>query len=155
MKLGKLFSGVALAAVLILAAGAAQAADSSLTPEQRDRVQRIIDDNYAAMDANRDALDEKRARLAEEMANPNPDSATIERLSREIGELRGKMLAARAKIRAELAKNGVTAAPYAPNRGEPGDGPRYYSRGYHHGGYHHDGYHHSGRGYWRGGCPCY
>ena len=159
MKLhGKIF-GLALAAILLAGmAGVANAAQygdrSGLTPEQRRIAQEVFDRNYAAMESTRQALTEKRAQLDEEMASENPDGAVIERLSREIGELRGKMLAARANARAELAKDGLSTDLYSP--GAPRERVRPDQdvwRG-HHGYYGHYGHRGPrGGGHWRGG-PC-
>ena len=94
----------------------------------------------------------ERAQLDEEMASEDPDPATIERLSREIGELRGKMLAARATARSELAKNGLSAdlyAPDAPRKRQSRGNEVWQGQGWHHGGHHGP----RGGGYWRGG-PC-
>lgn len=160
MKFSGKVCGLALAALVLAGmTGFAEAAQpgnrGGLTPEQRQLAEEIFNENYAAMTATRQALTEKRAQLDEEMASADPDPAAIERLSREIGELRGKMLAARASARAELAKNGLSTdlyAPASPRRGQSRDQGVWYG----HGGYYgHRGGHHGprGGGHWRGG-PC-
>ena len=157
----KALSLVLAALVLAGCAGFAQAAPngnaSGMSQEQRLLAQEIINRNYQAMEATRQALTEKRAQLDEEMASANPNAAAIENLSREIGELRGKMLAARAGARAELAKNGLATDAYAPKAQRQ---PRYRDQDYDRGdGYWHHGdrgRHHGprGHGYWRCG-PCW
>lgn len=117
-----------------------------LTPDQMDAARKIFKDNYAAMDETRQALAEKRAELNALLASPTPDRVRVESLSREIGELRGKMLANRVEVRNELEKNGLPGDFYAPNAA-----PR---RGYYEGPevWHHRGGHHGGPRGWRGGC---
>lgn len=114
-------------------------------------LQKIFNDNYADMNATRQALTEKRAQLDAELASPNPDRNKIESLSREIGDLRGKMLSARAQVRAELAKKGLPANPYGPGDYGWGDNPEVWQGQ----GWHHRAPRHHGGGGWgmRGGCP--
>lgn len=121
-----------------------------LTPEQMEKARKIFTDNYAGMESTRQALAAKRAELAAQLDSPAPDRAKIESLSREIGELRGKMLSARAEVRSSLAKEGLPADFYGPNAPQRGyeDGPAW-----HHGhGRHHDGG--WGRGWHRGWGGC-
>lgn len=84
-------------------------------------------------------LDAKFAQLDNELASPNPDRKMIEALSREIGELRGKELSARA---------GQGSRPYYNNGygyGPCGYGPCGYYRG---NGWHHGGHYRGGHGCW-------
>lgn len=74
-------------------------------------------------------IESKMIELDNEMASPNPNRGKIESLSKQIGELRGKELSARA------GQGGRAYSDY---------GRRGYHRGY---GWHHGGYHHG-----RGGC---
>ncbi len=162
-NISKLFSVFAL--VCLLAPGFAMAAPANapngypgygpgLTPEQAEMARQIFNDNYAKMDATRKALTAKRAELDAELASQNPDTARIESLSREIGELRGRMLSGRVNVRSQLESQGLPTDYYAPrpedyNYAPPPPPP---ARGWHHGrGY---GYHHGGRGGWGcwGGC---
>lgn len=135
-----------------------------LSPEQMRQAQKIFDENFASMDATRQELAAKRAELNALLASPNPDRGKIERLSADIGQLRGKMLAARADVRAKLQQQGLPADFYGPN------GPRGWGygpnpgwgcpgmmwdnghRGWHgyRGGPWHHGPRHGGRGH--GGC---
>lgn len=117
-----------------------------LTPEQMEAARQIFNNNFASMDTTRQALAAKRAELNSVLASPQPDGAKIESLSREIGELRGKMLAARAEVRSQLARNGLPTDFYGPE----GEGPDNRAFGPRHG-YHHPRH----RGYQRGGCGCW
>lgn len=140
---------------LLFAAGQGQAAGfygpgadnynaPQANPGQADAAREIIDSNYAKLGGTLEALAAKRDELDALLASPNPDGARIESLSREIGELRGKVLAARAQIRSQLAQKGLSPNFLGSNRADPDDnyGPR---------GYHHNRRHHGGMGY--RGCP--
>ncbi|MBD5642181.1 MAG: periplasmic heavy metal sensor [Desulfovibrio sp.] len=125
----------------------AQPYGQALTPEQQAQARQIFTENYVSLQNTREELAYKRQLLDQQLASPNPDSATIEKLSREIGELRGKMLAGRVAVRSQLEQQGLPPDCFGPC-GDPGyAGPRYYHNGWG-GGYHHGGRH--GRG--RGGC---
>lgn len=170
----KRITTLALAAILALgAAGAAEAANGrdyrpdayaypGLSPEQEAAARKLHTESLAGTTALRDALRAKRAELDAQLASPDPDKDKIESLSRDIGELRGKLMAARVDLRARLAKEGIPAEAYGPApQGRPGpgySGPGYgpcwgpdghgYGYGYHHG---RRGGHHGGYGP-RGGC---
>ena len=177
--LSKRITTLALAGILALGvAGAAEAANGrdyrpdayaypGLSPEQQATAQKLHSESLAGTNALRDALRAKRAELDAQLASPEPDKGKIESLSRDIGELRGKLMAARVDLRAKLAKEGIPADAYAapapqgrpgPGYGGPGYGPGYgpcggpdghgYGYGYHHG---RRGGHHGGYGP-RGGC---
>lgn len=136
-----------------------------LSPEQMQEAQKIFTDNYASMTATRQELAAKRAELNALLASPAPDRGQIERLSTEIGQLRGKMLAARADVRAQLQAKGLPADFYGP-RGPAGNGgpnpgwgcpgmmwdngPGWHGNGPR-GPWHH-GPRHGGRGHGHGGC---
>ena len=78
-----------------------------LTQEQHDGIQKLNQDFMANTLGLRQALMVKKAELNAQLISPTPDTAKVESLSREIGELRGKLLAARLNHKAELAKLGV------------------------------------------------
>lgn len=100
---------------------------NNYTPEQWAEAQRIFEESNAGMATVRQELASKREILDRELAQPNPDPRTIEKLSREIGELRGKMLAARVNARNRLAERGLPADCYGPcNRGYYGGGWSHY-----------------------------
>lgn len=82
--------------------------------EQWAEARRIFDETNAGMTTTRQELASKREILDRELAKPNPDAGTIEKLSREIGELRGRMLSARATARSRLAERGLPADCYGP-----------------------------------------
>lgn len=124
-----------------------------LTPQQMEQARKIFDNNYQAMSETRELLNAKRAQLKAVMAQPNPDKSQIETLSREIGELRGKILAARVDVRNQLSSQGLPKdffGPNAPRRGEWDNGPEKMPGP---GWRHHRGWHNGwpGGGYW--GCP--
>ncbi|WP_165078713.1 MULTISPECIES: periplasmic heavy metal sensor [unclassified Desulfovibrio] len=192
----KKLTTLALAAILALGmAGAAQAAGRDYRPdaqayqaypglstEQQAKAKKIHDETVAATSETREKLRAKRAELDAQLASPEPDKDKIESLSREIGELRGKLMAARVDLRAKLAKEGIPAEAYeaapgprngfGPGNGGPANaGPGYgpapcwgpnggYGYGYHHGrrgGHHRGGWGGNwGGGYApQGGCGCW
>ncbi|MDE6734914.1 MAG: periplasmic heavy metal sensor [Desulfovibrio sp.] len=189
----KKLTTLALAAILALGmAGAAQAAGRDYRPdaqaypgmsaEQQTKAKKIHDETVAATSETREKLRAKRAELDAQLASPEPDKDKIESLSREIGELRGKLMAARVDLRAKLAKEGIPTEAFEPAPGPrngfgPGNGPANagpgygpgpcwgpnggYGYGYHHGrrgGHHRGGW---GGGNWgggyapMGGCGCW
>lgn len=110
------------------------------TPEQWAQAQQIYAESNASMEPLLQELGSKMEILDRELATPNPDPATIEKLSREIGELRGKMLNAQASARTRLAERGLPPNYYGGWQGPyPQNGwDRYYNGGYRP--YHHHGY---------------
>lgn len=126
-----------------------------MNPQQMEMAREIISRNFADMDSTRQTLAAKRQELDAHLASPNPDPARIESLSREIGELRGKMLAARAQIRSQLAQKGLSPdflGPDAPEGPDNFGGPQGYyphNRSWHRGWGHHRGH---GAPYGCGGC---
>lgn len=159
---------LALAAILVLGlAGLAQARghgdwdggpryNAPLSQEQEDKAQQIFSSHYEKTEAIRQALITKRAELQAQMVSNSPDKAKIESLSREIGELRGKMLAARTELRTQLDKQGLPMGGYGMGSGY-GMGHSGYAMG--HGGYGmgHGGYGmgHGGRGHGGGYGGCW
>ena len=94
--------------------------NQQLTPQQMEQVKKIFDDNYVATNDIRQLLRKKRNELDSLLYAPDPDKDRIEALSREIGELRGKILAARIDARAQLAKEGLPADAFGPGAPAPG-----------------------------------
>lgn len=153
---------------LLFTGGAAQAAgfngpgprggdnqgwNQSLTPQQRQQAEKIFTENFSSMDETRQLLAQKRQQLDSELASDNPDPALIEALSREIGDLRGKMLAARVKVRSQLSEQGLPRDFYGPGGPRPRKGkqrgPEVWHGGRH--GHGHDrGYGYGMMGPWRG-----
>lgn len=84
-----------------------------ITPEQNSAAQKLLKENWNATSATREALSSKYAEMNALLNSENPDTARIESLSREIGELRGKMLESRVKVRSELAKLGLPSDYYS------------------------------------------
>lgn len=94
-----------------------------LTQEQRDAVHKLTQDFMDKTLGVRQALIVRKAELKAQLISPTPDVAKVENLSREIGELRGKMLSARLAYRAELARLGL------PMKGCPMTGEGWGHRG--------------------------
>lgn len=124
----------------------------SLTRGQREELARILKQNYTTVAPLRQQLAAKRGELASELDSANPDKDKITGLSREIGDIRGKLLSARVDLRGQLAAAGLPEARERnDSRAYPGrdawDGRGYcpYYHGYYGGdcrGYHnyHGGY---------------
>lgn len=137
--------------------------NQQLTPEQRQQAEKIFTENFSSMDETRQLLAQKRQQLDEILASDNPDPSQIETLSREIGDLRGKMLAARVKARAQLAEQGLPQDFYGPGGPRPRRdwqrGPEVWhggKRGHGHRHGHGRGYYMMGPGYGcMGGCMGY
>lgn len=140
----------------VLGAGASIAAPGQgyegqkpvLTEEQTDKAKALFDEHRKAMDADRQKLTIKEAELRAQLQSVTPDAAKIESISKEIGELRGRMLAAKVKLDAQLEKEGIPSK--GPYRGMYGGPDR--MGGGHGGGYGHMG----GMGAYgqSGGCGC-
>ncbi len=114
------FAGMAASLALILCVSATAEArrdayhhyegaqyDWQLTPEQQAQARQILNESYASLQNTREELAYKRSLLDQQLASSSPDSATIEKLSREIDELKGKMLAGRVAARSRLQQRGL------------------------------------------------
>lgn len=168
--LNKPFAALFMAAALMLGAGIAHAQGNvpayqmepygqQLTPEQMDKARKIWNDAYAEMENTRQALAARRAELDRQLASPNPDRDRITALSREIGELRGRMLAARVDARDKMAAQGLPSDCYGRpwgNSHSNGYGPCWggYGMGGMMDGNYGNGWRHHGHGWGghRGGC---
>lgn len=173
-RFSKKLGSAALAALLALGVAAwAEAANGrqyrpdaqaypGLSAEQEAAARKLFSESAANTSQIREQLRAKRAELDAQLASPEPNKSKIESLSREIGELRGKLMAARVELRSRLADEGIPGEAFDPAPGPmpgpmPGRGPAYddpaYGPGY--GPYGHGygyGYHH-GRGHGpRRGC---
>lgn len=130
----------------------------NVTPEQWQQAQQIFNESYGQMEQTRQALAAKRMELDQVLAMPNPDRGKIESLSREIGELRGKMLAARVETRDRLASQGLPPDCFAMHNGPRGEnwngGPCWYGNNAYNGNWNGWGHHggHRGHGGPRSGC---
>lgn len=150
-----LVCAVCLATSVNAASGdAASRSGQQYTPEQIEAAKKMFMENYGNMEQTRQELARKQAELNRELASPAPDRGRIETLSTEIGRLRGKMLAARAELRDNLAARELPQDYYgrgpAPAYGPCWNGYDGYDRGgwYHHG-RGHGGYHGPRGGCWR------
>ena len=95
---------------------------AQLTPEKRAAFDKLHD-AYATKTAQMRAdLGVKRAELNAQAVAPNPDQGKIDALSKEIGELQGKLIAERTQFRIQVAKE------IGPNV----LGPAGMGRGFHH-----------------------
>lgn len=159
---GKQFLGTVLVAALILGASVtvsaaqgngyqAQPYGQGLSQEQQRQAQQIYQETLASTNSAREALNAKRSQLDQELASPNPDGARIESLSREIGELRGQLLAARAQARSRLSQQGLPPDCLSGCWGDRGmmmtNGWQYAPGAYYHHGRGHG--RHRGHGHWR------
>lgn len=79
----------------------------ALTEEQKDKAKALFDEHRKATDADRQKLIIKEAELKAQIHSVTPDAAKIESISKEIGEIRGRMLAARVKLDTQLEKEGL------------------------------------------------
>lgn len=168
---GKKFTSAALAGILALGiAASAEAAGGrdyrpdaqiygGLSAEQEATARKLFSESAASTAAIRDQLRAKRAELDAQLASPTPNKGKIESLSREIGELRGKLMNARVELRSRLADEGIPGEAFEPAPGPmPGRGPAYDDPGYGPGfgpyghgygyGYHHGRGHGPRRGCW-------
>lgn len=114
---------------------------NNLTPEQQEKARKLHDEHYNSVAPIRQQMIVKQAELDALLINEKPDAKKVESLSRDLGELRGKMMNQRLALRDRLEKEGL-----------PG-----YGMGYHNGG-RRGGWHHGdrgdrgeGRGYGHGG----
>ena len=105
-----------------------------MTQEQQVAAQKMHAEFYAATDGLRQQIMSKEAELQAQMYSASPDSKKIEGLSREIGELQGKLMVERNKYTSRMSSEGIPA----------GMG---YGGGYGHGG-RHGGWGHGGRCFW-------
>lgn len=101
----------------------------ALTAEQQMQAKKIFDESYEKTRNIRQTLGAKRAELDALLSGQDPDKSKIEDLSREIGELRGKMISERVEVRSKLAKAGLPADLYGTEGFEENGGWR---RGRHH-----------------------
>lgn len=96
----------------------------ALSAEQRASIDKLYNEHRDKVGPMFREMDNKNADLYEEMYKDTPNESKINSLSKEIGELQGKINAERVKMRTELEKEGIS-----PRRG--------FYRGAHrgHGGY--------------------
>lgn len=87
--------------------GAPDRQEMNLTAEQRAAFKKIMDESRAAMADTKNALENKKDELDNLLKSENPDTSRVEALSREIGELRGKLMVARINANAQLRKAGL------------------------------------------------
>ena len=103
-----------------------------LTPEQMEKAKQIFGNSSGKIDSLLQTLATKQNELNSELAKPSPANEKVVELSREIGEIQGKLVNERNAIHAQMAKEGIPApaagqapcagncfngAPYAPCAG--------------------------------------
>ncbi len=80
-----------------------------LSPEQQETARKVNEKFFSDTPALRKELTGKQAELTAQLYSTTPDSTKIEGLSKEVGALQGKLMAARAKGNADLVKAGIPA----------------------------------------------
>lgn len=116
-------------------------------PGQSAQAQQFFNETGARLLNLQQALNDKQDQLDQLMASPNPDTAAIRRLTREIGDLQGQALSLQAEARARFGQTGNPN--WQGNWGCPwGD---CWNGGYRHHGGRHGG--HGWRGCWNGYGP--
>ena len=102
---------------------------AGLTKEQADLQKQIFEKHRNAVKPFMQQMITKKAELEALMIEDDPDPVKIENLSRELGSLRGKMMAEHVKCNSELKKQGLPVQDYN-------------SRGFGHKGYGHKSFGH-------------
>lgn len=109
--------------------GGPGAAGPAYTAEQQAAMDKLYQEHYAVTEATRQQLIVKQAELRAAMSGQNPDGGKIEQLSKEIGELEGKMLSARAALQSQMTREGIPAYGYGYGHRGGGYGSGYGHRG--------------------------
>jgi zinc resistance-associated protein len=141
MKSGKMGFALAAAATMMLTASLALAkpggpagpgygpcggAIAQLSPEKQEAYQKLSEAYYNKTAQMRAELGVKRAELNAVAVAPNPDAAKINALSKDVGDLMGKLVAERTQFRIQVAKEiGVSALGgrgFGPHHGSMGGG---------------------------------
>lgn len=130
MNFSKIFGLMILAGAMFVAGAkncAAQpggnyydyAPNAPLTQQQQMALQQILAENSAKLAPLHEELATKEAELQGELDSTAPDQGRITALSREIGELRGRIMSAQVEMRGKLVNAGIPAVP-AQRYGQPG-----------------------------------
>lgn len=106
-----------------------------MTQEQAAKAQQLDAAHYSVVDPLARQLAAKEAERYAELASTTPDRARIEAISKDIGELQGKLYAAEASYSADLAKAGISGAGrcgygYGKGHGYGCGGGYSYGKGY-------------------------
>jgi Spy/CpxP family protein refolding chaperone len=109
--------------------------DATVTPEQREAVEKLYQEHYEAVAPLREKIWAKRSELNQALSAQTPDSKKVDALTDELAELQTKMFKERTAFRAKLQEQGVAG---------------YSGRGAGRGGW---GGHMMGSGYGPGACP--
>ncbi|MGD9607938.1 MAG: periplasmic heavy metal sensor [Desulfovibrionaceae bacterium] len=89
---------------------------AQLSPEKQAAYQKLAEAYYNKTAQTRAAVGVKRAELNAVAVAQNPDTAKIESLSKEIGDLTGKLIAERTQFRIQVAKE-IGVFPMGGGRG--------------------------------------
>ena len=81
----------------------------TMTQEQYAKAQQLAAENYAAINPIFQQWQAKQAELNAQVYRQTPEKTKIEALSKEIGELQGKLYAEQANLEAKLVKEGIPA----------------------------------------------
>lgn len=97
-----------------------------LTQQQQTAMQQILNETSGKLGPLHDELARKEAELQGILDSTTPDQGRIASLSREIGDLRGKIMNAQIEMRGKLANAGIPAVPtqryVQPNWGQQWNG---------------------------------
>lgn len=93
-----------------MAGGHAMGAVYNLPPEKQAAVQKLYSEHNLATEPLRQQLFAKQSELNVLYYSGSTDTAKVQTLSREIGELNGKLYSAQVNLRKQLAKEGVPAS---------------------------------------------
>lgn len=82
-------------------------AQIELTEAQRATLNKVMESSYKGTEAVRQQIITKQAELQAQLIAANPDAKKIETITRDLGELEGKMLAERVRISRQLKDAGL------------------------------------------------
>lgn len=82
-------------------------ASQALTPEQQEKAQDLYDAYQKAVIPLREQVLAKHALLNAALAADKPDADTVEALTKDLGELKTKLLTERVELRKKLAEAGI------------------------------------------------
>lgn len=115
--------------------GKGYAAQSALTEEQQVKFTKLLEAHRTATDSLHQQLAEKQAELRLITVAEKVDEGKLTSVSKEIGELRGKLMAAQIAFDKQLVSAGLSdGAGYGPHHGGRGMMMRSHGGGYGHGG---------------------
>lgn len=87
------------------------APNAPLNQQQQAALQQILNETSAKLGPLHDELARKEAELQGQLDSTSPDQGKIASLSREIGDLQGKIMNGQIEMRGKLANAGIPAVP--------------------------------------------